>query len=74
MVDRNHIKIPRERILLANEPLGKGHQRIAGWSEKVHVSYSDDFFKTSKQIVKQGNKFLITKDFLFVAQVINEDS
>lgn len=54
--------------------LGKGHQNILGWSEKVHLSYSDDFFKSFKTIVKQGNKFLLSQKYLYVAHVVDEAS
>jgi len=40
----------------------------------VHLSYSDDFFKTFKIIVKFGNKFLLSKNYFFVAYVINEET
>ena len=45
-----------------------------GWSEKVHLSYSDDFFKTFKTIVNQGNKFLLSSKYLYVAHVVDEQS
>lgn len=38
----------------------------------MEVRYSDDFFKTSKTLVKGGNKFLITPWFIFVAKVIDQ--
>lgn len=43
-----------------------------GWSERVHLSYSDDFFKTFKTIVNQGNKFLLSNKYLYVAHVVDE--
>ena len=66
--------IPKERIIIAHEPKGKGHQKLSGWSERIQVSYSDDFFKTSKVLVKGGNKFLLTSFFLFVVQVNDEET
>ena len=45
---------------------------MSGWSEKVDVSYSDDFFSTSKTLLKNGNKFLMTKNYIFLAYVVNE--
>ena len=38
------------------------------------MSYSDDFFKTFKIIVQYGNKFLLSKNYFFVAYVINEET
>lgn len=70
----NNTLIPKERIFLAHEPSGKGHQKISGWSEKVHLSFSDNFFKTRKMLVMYGNKFLVTDNFIFVAKVISEET
>jgi hypothetical protein len=41
---------------------------------KTHFFFSDDFLKTRTMIVNQGNKFLLTANFLFVAQVMNAAS
>ena len=38
------------------------------------MSYSDDFFKTYKILVQYGNKFLLSKNYFFVAYVINEET
>jgi len=64
--------VPKERIILSHEPKGKGNQKLSGWSEKIQVSMSDDFFATSKLVVPKGNKFLVTKTFFFVVQVSDE--
>ena len=66
--------IPIERILISHEPRGKGNQKTIGWNYKIDFVYSDDFFKTTKISVNKGNKFLLTKDYLFVAQVIDEEA
>lgn len=34
---------------------------------KTHLFYTDDFMKTTEMIVNQGNKFLLSENFLFVA-------
>lgn len=41
---------------------------------KTHLYYSDDFAKTQNIIVNQGNKFLLTEKFIFVAQVRDAES
>jgi hypothetical protein len=65
--------VPKERIIVSHEANAKGNQKLSGWSEKIQVSQSDDFFKTpAKVIVPKGNKFLITKGFFFVVQVSDE--
>lgn len=70
-----HIKqgIPKERILLTYEPRGKGDQKHIGWNYKIDFIYSDDFFITKKIGAHKGNKFLLTENYLFVAQVVDVD-
>ena len=65
--------IPKERILLSYEPRGKGHQKSIGWNYKVDFIYSDDFFKSKRVGAHKGNKFLLTKNYLFVAQVVDQE-
>jgi hypothetical protein len=36
--------------------------------------YSDDFFKTKKMLVSKGNKYLLSKGHLFVAQVVDQQT
>ena len=38
------------------------------------MSYTDDFFKTTHRLSSQGNKFLLTNKYLFIAKVVDEDS
>lgn len=75
IVGENHIKlgIPKERILISHDPRGKGNQNHAGWSYKIDLIYTDDFLKTRKTAVHKGNKFLLTNDYLFVAQVVDQE-
>lgn len=75
-VDEARIKsgIPKERILVTIEIRGKGHQRQDGWNYKIDMFYSDDFFKTKRIGVHKGNRFLLANDYLYVAQVVDEDS
>lgn len=70
-----HLKsgIPKERILLTYEPKGRGDQKHIGWNYKIDFVYSDDFFKTKKVGSHKGNKFLITQNYLFVAQVVDQE-
>ncbi len=75
VVNEEQIKegIPKERILLTYEPRGKGHQQNKGWNYKIDFVYSDDFFETRKIGAHKGNKFLLTKNYLFVAQVLDQE-
>lgn len=73
--NKNSDKIPKERIILSQElTSGNQNQKINGWSTKTHLFYSDDFFKSKSMIVNQGNKFLLTQDFIFVAQVASSET
>ncbi|MCQ2819130.1 MAG: hypothetical protein MJ252_17850, partial [archaeon] len=76
VADKSHIDkgVPKERIIMTYDPRGKGDQKNDGWSYKVDCVYSDNFFVTSKVLVSKGNKFLLTKDYLFVAQVVDQES
>jgi len=74
--DESHIRagIPKERILITLELRGKGSQKNTGWSYKVDFLYSDDFFKTKRIGAHKGNKFLLTKNFLYIAQLVDQEA
>jgi hypothetical protein len=76
VIDEDHIKagVPKERIIVTTEQFGKGHQKTQGWSYKVDLYYSDDFFKTVRIGVHKGNRFFLTKNYLYVAQVIDVET
>ena len=67
-------EVPKERILLTYEPRGRGNQKFESWNYKIDFIYSDDFLKTSKALVYKGNKFLLTKNYLFVEQTLDQDT
>ncbi len=75
VLSQEHIDtgVPKERVLLSYEPRGKGHQKSLGWNYKVDFIYSDDFFKTRRVGAHKGNKFLLTKNYLFVAQLVDQE-
>lgn len=66
--------IPKERILLTYEPKAKGDQKHVGWNYKVDFIYSDDFLKSKRVGIHKGNRFLLTDNNLFVAQVADQDT
>ena len=70
---KGNTTVPKERILVTLEPHAKGDQKTSGWSYKVDFVYSDDFFKSKRIAAHKGNKFLLTKDYLFVAQVADQE-
>jgi len=66
--------IPKARILLTYEPRGKGDQTNKGWNYKIDFVYSDDFFRTKKIAAAKGNKFIISQNYIFVAQVVDQQN
>ena len=65
--------IPKERIYITHNQRGKGTQKSEGWNYKIDFVYSDDFFKTTKIGVHKGNKFLLSKSYIYVAQLIDQE-
>lgn len=50
---------------------GSGHQSLTTWNNEANLYYSDDFFETRVMSVASGPRFLLTDNFLFVAQITN---
>ena len=75
VVSEKQIKkgIPKERIFITYEPRGKGDQKNIGWNYKVDMIYTDDFLRTRKVACHKCNKFLLTEDYLFAAQVVDQE-
>lgn len=44
------------------------------WNYKIDFVMSDNFLKSSKVLAYKGNKFLLSKHYLFVAQVVDQDT
>ncbi|KRX00018.1 hypothetical protein PPERSA_05520 [Pseudocohnilembus persalinus] len=59
---------PLDRIIYSKQEESKQSQYQNGWDDKTHLYYSDDFLKTSQQLVSQGNRFIINDSFILVAQ------
>lgn len=70
-----HIKkgIPKERIIITYEPKARGDQKNIGWNYKIDMIYTDDFLRTRKIACHKCNKFLLTDDYLFAAQVVDQE-
>ena len=67
--------VPKERIILTYQPRGRGHQTFdKKWDYKVDLVYSDDFFVTKHVGVRKGNRFLLTSKYLYVSQVIDQET
>lgn len=76
LLDSTHVShgIPKERVLVVAQKHRSGHQEMGrGWSSNLSLYQSDDFFETKpKLLVKHGNRFSLSADFLYVAQLIDE--
>ena len=77
VISLNMIKkgVPKERILVTYQPKGHGDQKETKkkYSYKIDFVYSDDFFNSKVVGIRKGNKFLLTEDYLFVSQVLEEE-
>jgi len=72
---KNGKDLPDSRIFITHDPNAKGHQRSAQrWKQKVHLYYSDDFFKSQKTALDAGNSIVLTNHFMFVAKAITENT
>jgi hypothetical protein len=47
------------------------NQVITGWSDRISLFQSNNFFKTKKVVAKYGNRFLLSNEFLFVATCLD---
>ena len=77
IIDISQVKagVPKERIILTYQPRGREHQTFdKKWDYKVDLVYSDDFFVTKHVGVRKGNRFLLTSKYLYVSQVIDQET
>ncbi|EER13739.1 membrane glycoprotein yil173w precursor, putative [Perkinsus marinus ATCC 50983] len=64
-----------DRIYLTHFRFKSGDQpKLTLWSAGVDFAYSDDMGHTFYQAVSQGNKFLISNGFIFVAKLVDKNS
>lgn len=63
-------KLPKERIFITHDPKASGHQNQdkKTWSPSVNLYYSDDFFKTKKLALNNGNSIIKTELYMFIAK------
>lgn len=66
--------MPKERILVSHQAKINPKKSDDGWSYKVDLYYSDDFFVSKKLALHKGNKFIISQKYLFVAQVEDQEN
>jgi len=66
---KNH-KMPKERVFITHDPTATGHQNQdkKTWSPSVNLYYSDDFFKTKRVALNNGNSIIKTEHYMFIAR------
>merc|ERR1719414_2223518 len=60
----------QDRIYFSHFRTKKGDQKkLMVWSEDVDFSYTDNGGRSIKRVLYQGNKFLVTHDFIMVVKL-----
>jgi len=64
-----------ERIFITHDPTATGHQNSQKkqWSPTVNLYYSDDFFKTKKLALNNGNSIIKTEYYMFIAKATKQE-
>ena len=78
ILDKSFIdaNVQKERIIAVTDNTNirrkkNASQVISGWSDKISLFQSNNFFKTRKVVQKNGNRFLLSNEFLFVATCLD---
>ncbi|UKK00004.2 sortilin [Theileria orientalis] len=59
-----------DRIYYSRYEMQSGDQpKQDGWNDAITFKYTDDFGESSEELLKGGNKFLVSNGYVFVAQV-----
>lgn len=68
-------RLPKERIFITHDPTATGHQNQQKklWSPSVNLYYSDDFFKTKKLALNNGNSIIKTDHYMFIAKATKRE-
>lgn len=66
--------LPPNRILVTFESRGRGNQTFTRFNYKNDFAYSDDFFTHTNYLIRKGNKFFLSNNFLFVEKVLDQDT
>ena len=67
-------RLPEDRIYVTYIPGASGHQSSEGWTHKVDMVKSDDYFQTTITLVPRGNKFIVSGKYILVVQVVDAES
>ena len=65
--------VPNEQIIVVKAK-GKKEIQSDSWSVNNDIIVSDDFFKTKRTLLKGGNYFKITKDYLYAGKVTSQET
>lgn len=68
-------RLPKERIFITHDPTATGHQnqQKKTWSPSVNLYYSDDFFKSKKLALNNGNSIIKTDHYMFIAKATKRE-
>jgi hypothetical protein len=68
-------RLPKERIFITHDPTATGHQNQQKklWSPSVNLYYSDDYFKTKKLALNNGNSIIKTDHYMFIAKATKRE-
>ena len=63
-------RLPKDRIFITHDPTATGHQNQnkKTWSPSVNLYFSDDWFKTKKLALNNGNSIIKTDHYMFIAK------
>jgi len=57
-----------ETIFFTEYEIKGGNQKFGSWQQGINFCITRDYFKNIKVLVKRGNRFLFTSEYMFIAQ------
>lgn len=68
-------RLPKDRIFITHDPTATGHQNQnkKTWSPSVNLYFSDDWFKTKKLALNNGNSIIKTDHYMFIAKATKSE-
>ena len=68
-------RLPKERIFITHDPTATGHQnqQQKTWSPSVNLYFSDDFYKSKKLALNNGNSIIKTDHYMFIAKATKRE-
>ena len=70
-----NLKLPKERVFITHDPTNTGHQnsKRKTWSTTVNLYVSDDFFRSKKIVLPNGNSLIKTDNYIFCAKADKDE-